>query len=141
MTDLVATSAFGPTEAHAETHGPVRMIERMDIGLASLALRKGQAAPQVFGAALAEPGKFGAGSIWMAPGQWMIERPDAADADMAALVLAEAPGCSVTEQTDGWVIIDLETHASAMDSLLERLVNLPKDAVAPAAPRARWCIT
>ena len=46
--------------------------------------------------------------------------------DFAAEVLRNAPGCSVTEQTDGWVAVEIVSDAGEgpILDLLERLVNL-----------------
>lgn len=134
MTDLVASTAFGGTAARVDRLGPVTLTERMDLGLASLALRSGDR-PTPFGMTLAEPGACVAGEatgcFWMAPGQWMIEGQGKAATDFAAEVLAQAPGCSVTEQTDGWVIVDIDGPAEALERMRERLVNLPAAALAP----------
>ncbi|CAN0584236.1 unnamed protein product, partial [Ectocarpus sp. 12 AP-2014] len=135
VTDLVASTAFGGTDPMVETVGPLKLSERVDIGLSSLALRAGVARPSPFGLALPGPGEAAAGQsvrcFWAAPGQWMIEGQGRADEDFAAAVAAEAPGCSVTEQTDGWVIIDIEGPAKALETLRERLINLPASALAP----------
>lgn len=132
MTELVAETAFGATAPRVGTFGPLTLTERMDIGLASLALRKGMGKPA--GLDLADPGTVVAaplGNFWMAPGQWMIEGPGKGDADFAGEVQALAPGCSVTEQTDGWVIVDIDGPADMLERMRERLVNLPADALAP----------
>ena len=132
MTDLIAETALGGTTPRVTQAGPVTLTERFDIALASLALRKGASTPQPFGLTLAAPGEITTdgtiGSLWMAPGQWMIEAPLQ---DLAARLSAEIPGCSVTEQTDGWVIIDIDGPAPAIEALRERLVNLPPQALAP----------
>lgn len=131
MTDLTPMTAFGVAEARVETLGGLTLTERLDVGLASVALRKGADAPS--GLPLAEPGTWAEGegltAFWMAPGQWMVEAPGRAEDDIAAEVAALAPDCSVTEQTDGWVVIDID--GPEIGSLLERLVNLPTEALVP----------
>lgn len=128
-------SAFGLTDPRVETLGLLTLREQTETALASLALRKGAAVPVPFGLVLPGPGERlagdTAGAFWMAPGQWMIEGPGLAETDFAAAVLAQAPGCSVTEQTDGWVIIEIDGPADRLEALRERLVNLPPEVLAP----------
>ena len=133
MTDLVATNAFGGTAPRVQRLGPVTLSERMDIGLASLACAG--TPPEPFGMGLAAPGRAvageGVGNFWMAPGQWMIEGTGRGDDDFAGALLGEVPGAIVTDQTDGWVILDIDGPAAAIEQMRERLVNLPAGALAP----------
>ena len=67
-------------------------------------------------------------AFWTGPDQWMIEAPGNAESDFAARLRAEAPGHSVTEQTDGWVAFDLDTASAArLMRLTERLCDLPPE--------------
>ncbi|MBF9033499.1 sarcosine oxidase subunit gamma [Rhodobacterales bacterium HKCCE2091] len=127
MTDLTPTTAFGVSAPRDERHGALTLSERTDIALATLALRAGTEPPT----ALPEPGEATDAAVWLAPGQWMLMAPGEAETDFAARVAATAPGCSVTEQTDGWVIVDIDGPAAAIETLRERLVNLPPSALAP----------
>lgn len=139
MTDLIPVTAFGADAPRGATYGALTLTERPDIALASLTLRRGQAAPSPLSQPLSLrlPGPGGlvqnarAGAFWTAPGQWMIEAEGKAETDFAAVVMQAAPGCSVTEQTDGWTAFDCTGAAADIDRLLERLVNLPPAATAP----------
>ncbi|MEM8732087.1 MAG: sarcosine oxidase subunit gamma [Pseudomonadota bacterium] len=135
MAEIFATNAFGAPEPREAVVGSVTLRERMDIALASVALRADAARPAPFGLTLPEPGFFAesesANAIWMAPGHWLIEGPGRAELDFAAEVESAAPGCSVTEQTDGWVILDLEGPEGDLEQLRERLVNLPAETLSP----------
>ncbi len=139
MPDLVPAFALGGTAPRQDTHGSLTLSENTGLALASLALRKGQAAPRPFGLHLPEPGRAmssdGTGAFWTGRGQWMIEAEGRAGEDFAAAVLAEAPGCSVTEQTDGFAAIDIASAAGAapLEALLIRLANLDIAAFGPGA--------
>jgi sarcosine oxidase subunit gamma len=130
VTDLIPTTAFGDTAPRAARFGALSIAEDCTLGLASLALRKGQAAPTPFGLTL--PKASGAirqgdiGAFWIGPDQWMIELPGQAETDVAARVRAEAEGCSVSEQTDGFAVFEIASEAGGapIDTLLSRLVNV-----------------
>ena len=130
MTDLMPITALGNAVAHAETLGALTIRENPDLALASLALRKGQAAPAPFGMTLPDVGvavtKDGYGAFWTGRNQWMIEAEGKADMDFAASLGAEAPGQSVTEQTDGWVAFDIisDQGAAPIEALMRKLVNI-----------------
>lgn len=129
MTDLKPITALGAESARHETFGLVTMSENVGLGLASLALRRGQAAPTPFGIALPGPGGWAQGeglaAFWVSPGQWMIEAEGRGGEDFAAALKAEAPECSVTEQTDGWVAFEITAqNPAALESLMQKLVNL-----------------
>ncbi|MEC7763037.1 MAG: sarcosine oxidase subunit gamma [Pseudomonadota bacterium] len=129
MTDLTPITALGAEAPRARTFGPLTITEVADLGLASLALRKRQSAPTVFGLSLPEPGKAVTGdtasAFWTGPGQWMIEGPGQGDSDFAARVKAEAPEASVTEQTDGFTAFDVVAATSdQIDALMAKLVNV-----------------
>lgn len=137
MSELEPISALGAAEPRVATRGALMLRENAGLGLTSLALRRGAAEPAPFGLALPGPGAFvadaGASAFWTGPGQWMILREGGADEDVAAELAAEAPGCSVTEQTDGWVAVEIATSqgAAPVERLLEKLVNLPPASLSP----------
>lgn len=132
---MTALGAFAPARHEI---GPFRIAERVNVALASLALRNGRDADFARAAGdlaipLPPPGRWAAGGLfaafWVAPGMWMIEAPFATHEDIAAhLVPAFAGAASVTEQTDAWVRFDLA--APDLAPLMERLCNVDF----PAAP-------
>lgn len=134
MTDLTPITALGGTIARVETYGALSLAENPAMALASLALRKGQSVPSPFAMTLPEPGKWtqsGAiGLYWTAKGQWMVEAEGRADEDFARVLKAEVPEASVTEQTDGWAVIEITSSkgAAPIKALLEKLVNLDVEA-------------
>lgn len=135
MTDLISTSAFGDTAARTAQFGMLRLCEDTGLGLASLAVPQGQAAPAPFGLTLPGPGGWTSGdriaAFWTGPDQWMIEGTGQGHDDFAALIGAEVSAAAVTEQTDGWVAINITGPAGQIVALLERLVNLAPEATAP----------
>lgn len=139
MTDLAPLTALGRTEPRRATYGALELRENADVGFASLALRGGQAAPTPFGLTLPDAGALTAGAnvsaFWTGRGQWMIEGEGRATQDFAATVATEAPGCSVTEQTDGFAAIEIASNAAAapIDALLSKLVNIDPRRLAPGA--------
>lgn len=138
MTDLSPISALGHAAPQAIRIGGLTITENTGLALASLALRQGGEEPQPFGLALPGPGDWvKAGSIsafWTGPGAWIIEADGRAEGDFAGALKAEAPGCSVSEQTDGWVVFEIAGDAATIEALLEKLVNLdaPRFAVGSA---------
>ncbi|MDO5630793.1 MAG: sarcosine oxidase subunit gamma [Paracoccus sp. (in: a-proteobacteria)] len=126
MTDLPPFSALGDTTPRQAICGPLTICENSGLGLASLALRRGMARPSPFGLTLPAVGRYVTGAkvaaFWTGPDQWMIEGPDRAETDFARDVAAQTPGCSVTEQTDGFAAIEIT--GPAIPALMERLVNL-----------------
>ncbi|MCA0938436.1 sarcosine oxidase subunit gamma [Salipiger pacificus] len=136
MTDLVPLTALGAETPRRAAFGALTLTERPDIALASLALRRDAAVPAPFGLSLPPPGGMtgaeGHAAFWTAPGQWMLLGEQRAETDFAAALRAEAPGASVTEQTDGWVALGITApDDAALERLIERLVNLPPEALAP----------
>ncbi|TJZ91367.1 sarcosine oxidase subunit gamma [Paracoccus gahaiensis] len=125
MTDLTPTCAFGEPTPRTHRIGALTLTEDAGLGLASLALRRDAPAPDL---TLPGPGEWAAtGDVavfWTGPGQWMVEYPGGADRDVAADLALRAPGCAVTEQTDGFVCIRITGAPPALEALLERLVNL-----------------
>lgn len=139
MTDLTPITALNASEPRSATFGAVNLRENADLGLASLALRKGQTAPQPFGLTLPTAGKAVTGAevaaFWIGREQWMIEAPGKGEADFAAAVRGEAPGCSVTEQTDGFAAIEITSDAGGapIEMLLSKLGNVDPKAFNPGS--------
>ncbi len=75
----------------------------------------------------------GYGAFWIGPGQWMIEGQGRAESDFAAEVLAQAPGASVTEQTDGFAAIEITSSAGGapIAALIEKLANVDPRQLTP----------
>lgn len=157
MADLIPITALGGSTAKALRIGALELRENPDLALASLALRRDIAPPEPFGLRLPGPGRACGnaqiGAFWAGPGQWMIEAPGRAEADFAAALAAQCPGCSITEQTDGFVAFEItavadggglaadhiaQTAADAaerrlIDNLLSKLVNIDLGSFGPGA--------
>ncbi|NVK59193.1 MAG: sarcosine oxidase subunit gamma, partial [Rhodobacteraceae bacterium] len=77
MTDLFPVTALGDSAPRNARFGALTLSENAGLALASLALRKGQAAPAPFGLALPEVARAVSsgphGAFWTGRGQWMIE--------------------------------------------------------------------
>lgn len=135
MTDLIPMTALGARTPRVLAAGPLTLTERPEIALASLALRRGAVPPAPFGLVLPGPGETAAlgevTAVWTGPGQWMIAGEGLAGTGFAERVAAAAPGTSVTDQTDGWVWLEMTGPADGILSVAERLVNLPPAALAP----------
>lgn len=136
MTDLSPVTALGDSAPRNARFGALTLSENAGLALASLALRKGQAAPAPFGLALPEVARAVSsgphGAFWTGRGQWMIEAEGLAEADFAAALQGQAPGCAVTEQTDGWVAFEIASDTGApLEALLARLVNLDPRTLGP----------
>lgn len=136
MTDLTPITALGGKTPADQRIGALRITENAGLGLASLALRRGAVQPAPMGLDLPGPGEWAEGqgiaALWTGPDQWMVEFPGRATDDVAADLTAHAPGCSVTEQTDGWVAFEIEAEGpEAIRALLERLVNIDAGKLAP----------
>lgn len=130
MTDLIPTTAFGTTVPRRLSKGVWTLSEDVGTALASISAAPGTTPPAPFGLTLPGPGKWsqadGNRAFWMSPGQWMVMGADLAETDFAASVVDAAPDARVTEQTDGWLVLDLtsEQGAAPVPKLLEKLVNL-----------------
>ncbi|MDK3018931.1 sarcosine oxidase subunit gamma [Pseudodonghicola flavimaris] len=130
MSDLKPISALGAAAPRLLTLGTLTLRENPGLGLASLALRRGGTAPSPFGLTLPDPGGWAASgayaAFWTGPDQWMIEAEGRGEEDFAAALKAEAPGCSITEQTDGWVAFEITSVAGGapLSRLMEKLVNV-----------------
>lgn len=125
MTDLTPICALGDTTPRTRRIGALTLTEDAGLGLASLASRRDAPAPDL---ALPGPGAWAAmgdlAAFWTGPDQWMVEYPGGADRCVAGDLARRAPGWSVTEQTDGFVCIQITGTAPALTALLEKLVNL-----------------
>ncbi|PWE29712.1 sarcosine oxidase subunit gamma [Pararhodobacter marinus] len=134
MTDLSPLCALGAPAPRRVSLGALTLAETPDCGLASLALRRDTPPPSL---ALPEPGRWqetdGVTAFWTGPGQWLVEMPGCAEVDAAARLAERAPGASVTEQTDGWVLVEITSTAGAapVERFLERAVNLDLTRFAP----------
>lgn len=139
MTDLTPITALGASEPRSETFGALTLVENAGLALTSVALRKGGAAPHPFGLTLPSAGQAVAGpdiaAFWIGRDQWMIEAAGKGETDFAAAVRAEATGCSVTEQTDGFTAFEITSHAGAapIEALMSKLVNLDAAAFVPGS--------
>jgi sarcosine oxidase subunit gamma len=131
-------TALGAREAAVVTVGPLKITERTDVALASVAARRGRLADlakaaKAAGVPLPEPARHLGGepfsAFWVAPEMWFVEAPFATHEHIAeALKSAFGDAASVTEQTDAWVTFDLA--APDLSPVLERLCNVDF----PAAP-------
>ncbi|MER9306439.1 sarcosine oxidase subunit gamma family protein [Mesorhizobium sp. M0496] len=124
---LIALYAEKPRSASFAT---LEIRENENLALASLALRRETVEPQPFGLNLPGPGCWVAGqevaAFWTGPDQWMIEAQGRSEEDFAANLKEQAPSCSVTEQTGGWVAVEIMSAAGteAIEALLEKLINI-----------------
>lgn len=134
VTDLKPICALGATAPQSRTFGAVTLSENADLGLASLALRRGGSLPAL-GLSLPGPGGWvrgdGIAAFWTGPDQWMIEFPGRATEDVAALIAG--PGVSVTEQTDGFAGFEIAAPEPVLLALIERLVNVDPSRLAPGS--------
>lgn len=134
MTDLTPLTALGAQAPAQLCAGALTITENMGLALASLSLRDAPA-PIPFGLTLPGPGAWvgggGVAAFWTGPGQWMIESEGRAESGFAAALAAEAPGCAITEQTDGWTAFEIDGPPEAIRALLEKLVNIDAAGFAP----------
>ena len=135
MTDLTPITALGAPAPRTAQHGDLALSENAGLALASLSMPRGAPPPAPFGLALPGPGRLVAaaphGAFWMGQDSWMITGDGLAETDFAATVASEAPGARITEQTDGFAAFDITGPEAGIAALLERLVNLPPEALAP----------
>lgn len=126
MTDLIPTTALGLKSPETARIGGTELREITTLGIASLALRRDADQPIPFGLELPGPGSCARtdmiSAVWTGPQQWMLLLEDRAEDDLVPDLLARAPGCSITEQTDAWAVF--EVSAPDLTPFLERLVNL-----------------
>ncbi len=129
---LSPLSPLGDEAPRSTQIGGFRLIERADFALASVAARDGrveivrESLASLLGkapdAGRLEHGKEHMG-FWIGPDQWMIEADHDPYEDLAAqLKTTLGDAVSITEQNDGWVVVDLE--GSALRAVLERLANI-----------------
>ena len=126
-------------EPRRDSIGAVTISENAGVALASLATRRGQAdrvAAVAKGQGLDLPGPGRATStipyaaLWLGPEQWLILTEGDVDADIAkALEAAFGSAASITEQTGGWVCLDVS--GPALPALFERLCALDTAAMEP----------
>jgi sarcosine oxidase subunit gamma len=140
--DLISTTALGDAAPRTVQHGVLTLEENDSLALASLALRRGVSQPAPIGLALPGPGGWaetdGASAFWTGPDQWMIEAPGRAESNFAGELAAACPGCSITEQTDGFVAFEIRSldGSEPIRALMSKLVNLdPKRFPAGSASR------
>lgn len=142
---LIPLTALGALAPREDTFPGLRIRERDDRALASVAARRGREAEvaraleSLAGCPVPGPGGMASGPVmtlfWTAPQQWFLDAPLASHEDIAChakAALGEA--ASVTEQTGGWARFDLDGPACL--AALERLVPLDLAALTgPAAAR------
>ena len=138
---LKPLTPLGHADPHTETIGPMTITEVTTTALASLATRLGRDADvaQIADAAgipLPQPGRHQQAKLfaafWLGPQQWMIEAPFATHEDIAAhLAPLFGAAASVTEQTDGWVRLDVT--APDLPAMFERLCAFDLRAAVPGA--------
>ena len=127
-----ALTALGHDAAETVEIGPYRIVERFDVALASLAMRRGQekgfaAAAKKLGVPLPGASRHEAGKVysafWTTPEMWLVEADFATHEDIvAALKPGFGETASITEQTDAWVRFDVT--GAGLERLFERLTNL-----------------
>ena len=111
--------------------GPYRIVERIDVALASLAIRRGcndafLKAAKSAKLPLADISRVQSGTVyhsfWLSSELWMVEAPFASHEDIRAhLKQIFSETASITEQTDAWVRLDIT--ATHLQPLFERLCN------------------
>lgn len=134
MHDLAPLNALGGADPREAQIGSVILREHVGFALASVTARQvngaackdalarllGAPVPGPDQAVLSEP----YAALWIAAESWLVAAPSDGHEDLAAR-LAEEMGAaaSVTEQSDGWVTIDLE--GADVPDMLERLCPAP----------------
>ena len=107
------------------SHGSYTLAERGDLRLMSVAFPAAFTPDRIAGMMPPKPGQrqFGraADVIWTGPSQYM-----AMGADLTAI---DAIDARVTDQSDGWITLDI--LGGDIDALLPHLVNLPPRVLAP----------
>ena len=125
-------TALGHDTAEVVEIGPYRIVERFDVALASVAMRRGQekafaAAAKKLGVPVPGASTYEAGKVfsafWTTPEMWLVEADFATHEDIvAALKPGFGEAASITEQTDAWVRFDVS--GERLGALFERLTNL-----------------
>jgi sarcosine oxidase subunit gamma len=130
-------TALGAAIPRIARFGALELRENADMALASLALHKDGPQPVPMGLRLPDPGGWcagdHAGAFWCGPHQWMIEAEGRAEQDFARDLKLSVPDCAITEQTDGFVCIEITSDqgAAPLEGLMEKLVNLDVAAFGP----------
>ena len=132
MAELRALTALGHEAPLSVTLGALRLVERADVALASLACRAGcdeafARAASAAGVPLPDTARWREASpyaaFWVAPQMWFVEAPfDSREHIADHLKHTFGKSASITEQTDAWVRFDLTHPAPAR--LIERLCNV-----------------
>jgi sarcosine oxidase subunit gamma len=138
--NLKPITPLGATEPRVDTVGTLVVTEVVDMALASVAARNGQAdqvksalsaqiaLPDVGQSATAAP--FAA--LWTGADQWMITAPHDSHEELAHELKSKlGDSASVVEQTDGWCRFDVA--GDALCDLFERLSNAPVRSMATGA--------
>lgn len=133
MPDLTPLTAFGLTAPRHVTHGTLTVTEGAGIALFSVALGQGADVPRPWGLTLPDVGglvvQAEVSAFWTGQGQWMLACPD-------GTAPPTCDGCAVTDQSDGWVTLDLcAPDGATLDGVLEKLVNLDLRAFQPHQAR------
>ena len=137
MTDLIPTSALGGTAPCEQICGGFTLFENAGVALASLAIASHQSPPTPFALELPSAGSISKNTkitaIWAGPNQWLIAAPAMAETDFSMALKNEVPDCAVTDQTSGWVAIDIQADlgAHAIEALLSKLVNIDPRQIGP----------
>jgi len=102
---------------HDRTIGGIRLRERPDLALVSLALPRDREAEaklaigSAFGLTIPDPGQSVSNGthrlMWMAPDRMMLVFPDDAPLAEPAIKAMLKDGCYSTNQTDGWVVLSI----------------------------------
>ncbi len=130
MSDLKPLPSLNMASA---TIGAIQIQERTDLELASVAARRGHKADCVtqleillgrapdIGQVVTHDDQFG---FWVGRHQWMLCCSSQSFSDLASDVKAEfRDTASVTEQSGGWVALDVS--GSTVCDMMERLCNVP----------------
>ncbi|MER8409544.1 sarcosine oxidase subunit gamma [Mesorhizobium sp. M1307] len=137
VANLRPLKALGAEKPRSASFAALEIRENVDLALASLALRRETVEPKPFGLNLPGPGGWVAGQkvavFWTGPDQWMIEAEGRAEEDFAADLKEAARGCSVTEQTGGWVAVEIMSVAGTdpIEALLAKLINIDLSGFGP----------
>ena len=136
---LKPLNALLGADPRSETVGAVTISENAGIALASLATRRGQAdrvaaVAKGMGLDLPGPGRASLSAqyaaLWLGPDQWLVMGTGDADQDIAgALEATFGPAASITEQTGGWVCLDVT--GPILPALFERLCAVDSAAMKP----------
>jgi len=133
VASLTAITALGGSVPRDDVIGTIRITEITTTSLASLAMRRGEAAAftkaaaKAFGTNLPAPGQrqgdHARGVIWMGADQFLVE-DDTGTADMAGefaqwLGTTFGDSASITDQSDAWVRFDI--RGDDTPAMLERL--------------------